>query len=442
MDKTRGFAARSGLVFGMAAFGMGGFWRVPDLAGGSGGTFLLLYLIMMLLAGAPGLLLELTLGRSARLAPVSGMQRLERTRPTPWSAIGVLGILAGFLIAGAGACVSSGALVCLVRTASGSLADSDPEAMAAAFGGPLTLAFALAAAALLWLCLHAGVRKGVERLGRILVPTLLVLLLGLTVCVCTQPGMAARLGACLLPQLSAVNADTAAAAAAEALRTLGVGACWAFAVGGCAHPGGSLPRSVLQITALQAAAAVLGTVLCGPVLGAAGIGSAAGPAVLLTLARQLTAMGVLGRVVGALLLLCAALASFLTALCAAEALVASLTDAGCSRRWACIAVTAALLPFGLLVSSALGGGGAGRFHVLGMGLFDFCGFLAAVLMCLGALGMALYITVRWGFRKFRREANEGAAARLRVQPWMMPYFCGVFPLLMLALLILLIGGCF
>lgn len=438
--EMRGFGSRAGGVFCVAALGVGGFWQFPAAAARYGGAFLPLYLLMVLLVGIPGLILELTLGRSARRAPVTGMQRLERTKPTPWSAIGVLGCIAAFLTAGVALTVSGGwALGYGVQAIGGTLAGQDRTALAQSLstfsGGALYLGLAAVEAVLLWLCLHAGVQKGVERAHKILLPTLLVLLLALAVYANTLEGSSAGLEQLLLPDIRAVSGGTVAAAAGYALATIGVGRCCAFVYGSCLRPESSAVATAVAASALSAGAAVLAGLICLPALSAFNLEAEAGPSLLyLTLPRLWDAMGGFGRAFGALFLLAVAMAGFLAVLSSGEALVRSLTDATrLPRRWACVVVTAALFFFSVLVSVL--SGTTGRFSLLGLEVPALLGLLSGVCLGVGALLMALYCLIRWGPRKLQREVND-TAGRLRLRHWMLPYFCGVF----LAVLLIAIYG--
>jgi len=88
MEQKRGFASRIGFIISMAAFsiGIGNLWKFPYMVGNNGGgAFLLVYLILVLLVGIPGFIIEVTLGRSSGLSPILGMRKLEGNKKTPWS---------------------------------------------------------------------------------------------------------------------------------------------------------------------------------------------------------------------------------------------------------------------------------------------------------------------------------------------------------------------
>ena len=99
-ENKRGFSSTIGFLLSMAAFsiGIGNLWKFPYIVGANGGgAFLIIYLLIVILVGIPGFLIELTLGRTSGLSPMRGMAKLEGKK-TGWSAIGVLGGFAIFTI--------------------------------------------------------------------------------------------------------------------------------------------------------------------------------------------------------------------------------------------------------------------------------------------------------------------------------------------------------
>ena len=88
MENKRGFSSTIGFLLSMAAFsiGIGNLWKFPYIVGANGGgAFLLVYLLIVILVGIPGFLIELTLGRTSGLSPIKGMEKLEgkKTAVTP-----------------------------------------------------------------------------------------------------------------------------------------------------------------------------------------------------------------------------------------------------------------------------------------------------------------------------------------------------------------------
>lgn len=451
MEKTRGFASRLGFIVSMAAFsiGIGNLWKFPYVVGNNGGgAFLLIYLAMVVLVGIPGFLIEITLGRSSQLSPLAGMQRLEDKKGTPWSVIGILGCVAIFIIVSYATTIVGGwTLGYIVKVADGSLTGLSPDEIAGVFGSfsgsPVILGFAAVEAVLLLLCLISGVKKGVEKVNKVLLPALFLIMIGLTVYSNVLPGAIDGLKWYLIPDFSAVTTGSVAAAATQVFFSIGVGMCCAFVYGSYIKKDTNMTKSVVLIAVLDTLIAVLAGLICVPALFAFGIEPTMGPSLIyITLPQLFNAMGSLGRVFGVLFMICVFFAGFTSILGGSEALVASLTDSTkMQRKTAAILVVAAQFLFSILFTFSFGSGAVSQFKALGMGLFDFADFISSTCLCLGALCMVLYVIFRWGFARFQKEANEGAeGCRLRVHDWMKPYICVIFPVVLLVVIYCIISS--
>ncbi|MDP7028961.1 MAG: sodium-dependent transporter [Phycisphaerales bacterium] len=94
------WGSRTGFVLAAAgsAVGLGNIWKFPYITGeNGGGLFVLIYLVCIALVGLPILIAEIMIGRAAQAQPVEAFKRLQGG-PTGWSAVGWLGVVAGFLI--------------------------------------------------------------------------------------------------------------------------------------------------------------------------------------------------------------------------------------------------------------------------------------------------------------------------------------------------------
>lgn len=92
--------SRTGFILAAAgsAVGLGNIWKFPYITGeNGGGLFVLIYLVCIALVGLPILISEIMIGRAAQAQPVEAFKRLQGG-PTGWSAVGWLGVVAGFLI--------------------------------------------------------------------------------------------------------------------------------------------------------------------------------------------------------------------------------------------------------------------------------------------------------------------------------------------------------
>ena len=180
----------SGLGFVMAtagaAIGLGNVWRFFYITGANGGgLFVLIYFASIALVGLPIMIAEIMIGRSTQRSTVTAFKSLTGPR-SPWVGLGWLGICGAFLVLSFYCVVSAWTLRYTVLAASGGLAGRGPDEIRALFGELV----AHPGQSLLWLAAFMfltlavvlkGVKDGLERWAKILMPALFLLLGGLLV---------------------------------------------------------------------------------------------------------------------------------------------------------------------------------------------------------------------------------------------------------------------
>lgn len=442
MENKRGFASRIGFIMSMAAFciGIGNLWKFPYVVGNNGGgAFLLVYLIMVVLLGIPAFLIEVTLGRSAQLAPTTGMRQLEG-KSTPWTAIGWFGCFAIFVIDSFAIMIVGGwAGGYIIKTFSGSMNGMSADEIGGVFGSfsgsTACMGFSVICAVILWLCLTSGVKKGVERICSVLLPTLLVLMIALAIYSNTLPGASTGLKWYLTPDFSQINFDVIAAAGTQVFFSIGVGMCCAFVYGSYLSKDTALVKTLSLTAVLDTFVAVLAGLLIVPALFAFNIEPTQGPSLIfVTLPHLFNEMGSFGNIFGGLFMICVYFAGFTSILGGSESLTANLMDtAKLSRKTAATIVVIAEFLFSLVFTLSFADSPVARFQALGLGFFDFMDFLAEGLgLTIGAILMTAYIIFRWGFKKFQQEANMGSpeTGLFRIHDWMKPYFYVVLPIIL------------
>lgn len=441
MDNSRGFASKIGFIFSMAAFciGIGNLWKFPYVVGASGGgAFLFVYLLIVLLVGIPMFLIEVTLGRSAQLSPIAGMNVLEGKK-TGWTIIGILEVIAIF-----GVCTFSGTVIggwslgYLWKAIDGSLVGLTPDEIGGVFGSfsgsNIVIVFSLINAVLLWACLTSGVKKGVEKVCSILMPTLLVTMILLAIYANTLDGAFEGLKWYLIPDFSKINVDVIGAAMAQVYFSVGIGMLVAFVYGSYCKKDQAMPGSLALTAVMDTSVAFLAGLICTPALFAFNMEPTAGPSLIfVTLPQLFNNMGGFGRVFGILFMLCVYAAGFSSMLGGCEALVASITDATkLTRKKAVVVVLVVLTLLAVFVTKSFDPESAistWKF-AFGFGLFDFIDFIAEGLcMPIAAVLLYFYAIWKWGFKKFQEEANMGSEnAKFKIGNGLAFYFKYILPI--------------
>jgi NSS family neurotransmitter:Na+ symporter len=168
-----------------SAVGLGNIWKFPYITGeNGGGAFVLVYLLCVAVIGVPIMMSEILLGRRGRQSPINTMRTLaiEAGHNTNWQWLGVMGVLAGFLILSYYSVIAGIALFHVFRTGAGTFADATPDGIATLFNAFLDDPQAL----LFWhtvfmvmtmLVVARGVQGGLEKAVKFLMPALFLILL-------------------------------------------------------------------------------------------------------------------------------------------------------------------------------------------------------------------------------------------------------------------------
>ena len=181
------FGSKLGVIMATVgcAVGLGNIWRFPYMIGQNGGAaFLAIYIICIILLGLPVMLSEFFIGRYTRKNAAGAFKVLAPG--TKWSLIGYNGVLASFLILGFYSVVAGWTLEYIMQAVTGSLSDKAPEAFAQDFKLFSTEIFR----PILWtvtfiglthFIVVSGVKEGIERTSKVMMPILFLILLALCI---------------------------------------------------------------------------------------------------------------------------------------------------------------------------------------------------------------------------------------------------------------------
>jgi NSS family neurotransmitter:Na+ symporter len=392
------WGSRIGFVLAAAgsAVGLGNVWKFPYMAGeNGGGAFLVLYLGIAFTIGISVMLGEFVIGRAAERNPVGAFAALKGGA---WKIAGGIGVAAGFLILSFYSVVAGWTIAYVVKSASGALATTDAAALGAAFGAfsgavaePI-LYHALFMAMTIGVVMF-GVQNGIERVCKILLPTLFIILVILAVRALTLPGAMAGIKFFLAPDFSKVTAATVNGALAQAFFSLSVGMGAMITYGSYLAPNENLPRATFQVTLFDTLVAVIAGLVIMPAVFAFGISPAAGPKlVFITLPAVFTQMpaGTFFAVLFFLLLVIAALTSAVSLL---EVVVAYFVDErGMKRRT--VSIVAGGVIFLLGVPSSLSMGAWSGFKIAGKEFLSLMDYIGSNLM-LPAGGILVSVFIGW-----------------------------------------------
>jgi NSS family neurotransmitter:Na+ symporter len=407
------WGSRTGFVLATAgsAVGLGNIWRFPSAAADNGGgAFVLLFLALILVVGIPGLMAELTLGRHTHRNPVDAFLAL---RPrSPWGAVGALSVAAAFLILSYYSVIAGYVLAYTGRAAAGTLTGLDPAGLARAYE---TLAghpwhpvawhgiFLLITGAVV----IGGVRGGIERWAKILMPALIILLMVLVLRVLTWDGALEGAVWLLAPRWGDVTWPTLLRAMGQVFFSFGLGMGVMITYGSYMDAREDISRGALYVAVADAGIALLSALIVIPALFAFGRPVEGGAGLLfVTLPGVLDEMP-FGRLLNVVFFAMVAVAALTSAVSLLEVVVAVLAQRlGWSRRAGVASAAAAIFLAG--IPSALSQG-AVPLAVRGRDFLAVVDGLASdLLLPLGGLCTAVFVGWIWGTHPALAELRRGA----------------------------------
>ncbi len=227
--KRDGFTSRFGIIAAAAgsAIGLGNIWRFPYVAGeNGGGAFLLVYLSFVLVLGIPVMLSEFVIGRKAKKNAFGAIRSIAPG--TWWPVIGIMGIVAAFVILAFYSTIAGWTLHYVYLSLINGFKGHDSESLGIIFNefmvsGAMPLFWQMVFLVLTAVIILSGVRKGIEKYSKILMPFLLLLLLGLCVRSLTLPGAMEGISFLFKPDFSKINPAVILSALGQAAFSLSIG---------------------------------------------------------------------------------------------------------------------------------------------------------------------------------------------------------------------------
>ena len=393
-----------------SAVGLGNIWKFPYMAGqNGGGAFVLFYLLCVAAVGLPIMVSEIMIGRRGRRNPIATMRIVgeeEGSRPS-WGLVGVMGIMAGFLILSFYSVIAGWALAYFIFSIGGKFQAATPESIGQLFGGLLGNWKAVAVWHTIFMALTIaivarGVERGLERFVRVAMPGLLILLLVLLVYSIVAADFARGWSFLFRPNFGALTPQAMLEAMGQAFFTLSVGMGAIMAYGAYLPEGTSILRTSVWVVVADTSIALLAGLIIFPIVFANGLDPASGPGLIfetLPLAFGNMPGGVFLAPIFFGLLVFAAWTSAIGLL--EPAVAWSVESHGRSRRTAAMVIGVIIWAMGFLTVFSFNL--LSDFRFLGGTLFDNIDHLASnILLPLGGL----FITIFAGWVMCKNSSSE------------------------------------
>ena len=446
--KRESFKSRLGflLVSAGCAIGIGNVWRFPYVVGeNGGGIFVLFYLLFLVAMGLPVLTMELAVGRGSRKSAVLAYKELEKPK-SKWHIHGWFAILGCYVLMMYYTTVSGWMVSYFYKFVTGEFkAGMDVDATGSVFSDlladPKQMGFWMILTVIVgFIVCSRGLQNGLERISKIMMTALLVLIVVLAVHSITLSGAGEGLRFYLIPNLSTVEkvgiGNVISAAMNQAFFTLSLGVAAMEIFGSYMSKDHALAGEGVRICALDTFVAVMSGLIIFPACFSYGVEVTSGPKLIFVTLPNVFVNMAGGRIWGSLFFLFMTFASFSTVIAVFENIMSFAMDMfGWSRNKTaiinCIIILIASLPcvLGYNVWSDL--------HLIGgRDVLDSEDFLVSnLLLPLGSLIYLLFWVTKWGwgFDNYIEEVNTGSG--LKMSGKLKPYFRFVLPVLILIILI-------
>ncbi len=439
--KREKFSSRLGFILISAgcAIGLGNVWRFPYIVGKYGGaSFVLIYLLFLAILGLPIMVMEFSVGRASQCSAALSFDRLE-PKGTKWHWYKWGAMAGNYLLMMFYTTVAGWMVNYFFKMLRGNFVGLDANGVSGVWGEmlshPASMAFFMILSVLICFgIVGLGLQKGVEKITKVMMVALLVLMLILAVRAVTLPGAMAGLKFYLYPDFHKMAeygvGEVIFAAMGQAFFTLslGIGALAIF--GSYIGKERSLTGEAVFVTALDTFVALLAGLIIFPSCFAYGVNPGEGSSLLfLTLPNVFNEMAG-GQLWGALFFLFMVFASFSTVIAVFENIVCFAIDlTGCSRKKAVLVNLVVIIL--LSMPCILGFNVWSSFAPLGsiLDLEDF--IVSNNLLPLGSLVYLLFCTSRygWGWKNFTAEADTGNG--LKFPKWARFYLSFLLPLVVL-----------
>ena len=395
------FGSKIGAILAAAgsAVGLGNIWRFPYEAGNHGGAaFILLYLACVFIMGVPIMMAEFTVGRRAKASTGRAFGLLANNKA--WNCIGVLGVLSALLILGYYSVVAGWTLEYVLTSVTNGFVDKKPEDFVLAFQefsqDPVRpLVWLLFFLILTHYIVVKGVKDGIEKSSKVMMPVLFILIVVLAVCSLTLPNASKGLEFLLKPDFSKVDAGVFLSAMGQAFFSLSLGMGCLSTYASYFGQDTRLNKTALSVGVIDTSVAILAGIIIFPAAFSVGIHPDAGPSLIfITLPNvfQQAFGGIpfLAMAFSLMFYVLLALAALTSTISLHEVVTAYLNESlKITRSRAAIMVTGFCLVTGVLSSLSLGVWDDKFFN---LNFFDLLDFVTAKLMLpLGGLLVCLFV---------------------------------------------------
>ncbi len=417
------FGSRFGALVAMAgsAVGLGNLWRFPYLVGENGGAaFIIVYVVLLFLICLPIFVSEFVIGRRSQKNAYAAFRDLSDG--SAWRWVGLFTIIVPLIVLSYYSVIGGWSIEYLFKSLTFSFTGNESQAvMSTMFGDFVSSPWAplichTAFLLVTTLIVVIGIKDGIEKFSKVMMPLLFVMVLAIAIYSLTLPGAGKGIDYLFNPDFSKINAKSCAAALGQAFFSLSLGFGTIMTYASYVDKKENIMFQSTATAVSDLMFAMIAGLAIMPAVFAFGLDPQSGPGLVFEtlpfVFSQMPAGGIIA-IVFFVALLVAALTSSISML---EVAVAYLVEEKkFTRAWACVVLFILCWLVGAVCSLSFGP--LSDVKIFGDGIFDFFDNLSSnVLMTLGSLMTVLF--VGWRLKKtdiYQEFTNEGTlSANVRI----------------------------
>jgi NSS family neurotransmitter:Na+ symporter len=376
------FGSKIGVVAATAgsAVGLGNIWRFPYVLGeNGGGAFLIIYLCFVFAIGFPVMLAEFTIGRRAQRNALGSFKKLAPGKP--WYLIGLMGIVAAFMILAFYSTIAGWTLEYLVQALINGFDGKNSDQLTRSFevfqsGSFRPVIWQLVFMFLTAFIIYRGVKNGIEKYTKILMPLLVVLIIIICIRSLTLEGAHEGLDFLFTPDFSKIKWNVILKALGQAAFSLSIGMGTLITYGSYIQKDNNLPATAFQVSMADTLIAILAGVMIFPAVFAFNINPAEGPGLVFIVLPNIFEQMAGGYFFSILFFLLLAIAALTSTVSVLEVVVAYFSEElNMSRRKATIIAATAISIVGIFATLSFGP--LNNALIFGRTIFDWFDYLSA-----------------------------------------------------------------
>ncbi len=409
------FSSKFGIIAAAAgsAIGLGNIWRFPYIAGeNGGGAFLILYLAFIFVIGIPVMMSELTIGRRAQLNAFGSFKKLAPGKP--WYLVGFMGVIAAFMILAFYSTIAGWTLQYLYLSITDAFSGKTQVELTQVYDTFLASSYMPSIWQLIFMLLTgwivmAGVKNGIEKYTKILMPLLLVIIIILDIRALTLPNSMDGLTFLFKPDFSKITADVVLEALGQAFFSLSIGMGTLITYGSYIRKDNNLGSTAISVSLADTFIAILSGVAIFPAVFAFGIQPDAGTGLVFIVLPNLFSQMTGGYIFALLFFLLLSVAALTSTISVLEVVVAYFSEElKMSRKKATVLASVSIAFIGVFATLSLGP--LKDYTLFDKNFFEILDFTSAnIMLPLGGLLIVVFVGWYLGKDKVSDElSNQGA----------------------------------